>query len=68
MMNKTDIDPLKCQVMGCEKRWTVAFGWKRCSDHAWKEIPENSMPFTKPTFFDKPPTKPFTEIDDDEPY
>ena len=67
MMDKTDIDPLKCQVMGCKKRWTVAFGWKRCSDHAWKEIPENSMPFTKPSIFDKPPVRPFTEIDD-EPY
>jgi len=63
-----DTNPLKCQVFGCEKRWTVHAGWKRCSDHAWQDIPENSNVFAKPSFFDKPPVKSFTEIDDDEPY
>jgi hypothetical protein len=63
-----DINPLKCQVMGCEKRWTVYAGWKRCSDHAWTEVKEYPTFFNKPSFFDKPPVKPFTEIDDDEPY
>jgi len=64
-MDKTDINPLKCQFMGCNNRWTVFAGWKRCSEHAWTEVKENSMPFTKPSFFDRPPVKPFTEIDDD---
>ena len=63
-----DIDPLKCQVAGCNARWTVSAGWKKCSRHACSEAPENPMPFTKPSLFDKPPVKPFTEIDDDEPY
>jgi hypothetical protein len=67
MMIKPDVDPLKCQVPGCNARWTVSAGWKKCSDHAWTES-ENLPPFTKPSFFDKPPVKPFTEIDDDEPY
>jgi hypothetical protein len=62
-----DIDPLKCQVMGCNARWTVSAGWKKCSKHAWS-TEENSIPFTKPSIFDKPPVRPFTEIDDDEPY
>jgi hypothetical protein len=51
--------------MGCEKRWTVYAGWKRCSDHAWTEVKEHPTFFNKPRFFDKPPVKPFTEIDDD---
>jgi hypothetical protein len=54
--------------MGCNKKWTVYAGWKRCSDHAWTEVQEQLMPFVKPSIFDKPPVKPFTEIDDDEPY
>lgn len=66
-MDKPDVDPLKCQVFGCNNKWTVSAGWKKCSDHAWKN-PENSVPFYKPSFFDKPPTRPYTEIDDDEPY
>ena len=67
-MDKTDTNHLKCQVFGCEKRWTVHAGWKRCSEHAWQEIPENTNVFSKPSFFDKLPVKPYTEIDDDEPY
>ena len=66
-MDKPEIDFLKCQVPGCNKKWTVFAGWKKCSDHAWTDAP-TAMPFTKVGHFDKPPTRPFTEIDDDEPY
>jgi|GEM_PF-5587939 len=60
-----DIDPLKCQVIGCNARWTVNVGWKKCSKHAWSETTEDTMTFTKKKIFDKPPVRPYTEIDDD---
>lgn len=61
-----DVDPLKCQVVGCENRWTINMGWKKCSKHAWSKDGDYDQ-ILKPKFT-QPPTKPFTEIDDDEPY
>jgi hypothetical protein len=51
-------------VAGCNARWTVSAGWKKCSKHAWGE--EKSVPVLKNVVFTKPPIKPFTEIDDKE--
>lgn len=66
-MDKPEVDLLKCQVAGCNARWTVYCGWKRCSEHAWVDnLPTNA--FAKAPVFDRPPVRPFTEIDDDAPY
>jgi hypothetical protein len=62
-MDKPDVDTLKCQVAGCNANWTVSAGWKKCSKHAWSEE-ENSAPKIRTSFFDRPPVRPFTEVDD----
>lgn len=62
-MENKEIEYLMCQVPGCEKRWTVNMGWRKCAEHAWGT--ENSNQKLKATFFDKPPVKPFTEVDKD---
>ena len=63
-MEKPDVDPLKCQVAGCNARWSVNMGWRKCAKHAWTD--DRSEPVMKTPTFDKPPVKPFYEIDDRE--
>jgi len=63
-MDNTDVDALKCQVAGCNNRWSVNAGWKKCSKHAWDE--EKSKTVLKTPTFTHPPVKPFYEIDDGE--
>jgi len=63
-MEKPDIDPLKCQVAGCNAKWTVSAGWRKCSKHAWND--DTSEPVMKTPTFTQPPVKPFYEIDDRE--
>jgi len=63
-MEKTEIDPLKCQVAGCYARWTVDMGWRKCAKHAWTD--DKSEPVMKPLVLDRPPVRPFTEVDDHE--
>jgi hypothetical protein len=63
-MDKPDVDPLKCQVVGCNAKWTVSAGWKKCSKHAWTD--DKSEPVMKAPTFTQPPVKPFYEIDDRE--
>jgi hypothetical protein len=64
-MDKSDIDPYKCQVSGCNARWSVSAGWKKCSKHAWAtEDPYEEI--LKPKFT-HPPVKPFHEVDDHDP-
>jgi hypothetical protein len=65
-MEKLDVDHLKCQVVGCNAPWTVNAGWKKCSKHAWSE--NRSDLLTKTPIFDRPPVKPFVEVDDHEVY
>jgi hypothetical protein len=63
-MVTTDLDPLKCQVAGCNARWSVNMGWRKCSKHAWTD--DKSEPVMKAPTFTQPPVKPFTEVDDHE--
>lgn len=65
-MQTQDVDPLKCQVSGCNNRWTVSSGWKKCSKHAWND--EKSEPVLRTPTFTQPPVKPFYEVDDGEIY
>lgn len=63
-MQNQDIDPLKCQVSGCNARWTVSAGWRKCSKHAWTDNTSESV--MKAQTFTQPPVKPYYEIDDRE--
>ena len=57
-----DLDTLKCQVAGCQARWTVSAGWKKCSKHAW--MTDNPYEQVLKPNFTQPPVKPYYEIDD----
>jgi len=64
-MDKQNVDLLKCQVAGCQARWSVSAGWKKCSKHAWME--ENPYEQVLKPNFTQPPVKPFYEVDDHDP-
>jgi hypothetical protein len=55
---------LMCQVAGCNKRWSVSSGWRKCSEHAWGKDPDFGLSAPKVTF-SHPPTKPYSEVDDE---
>ena len=62
-MENSEQDPLKCQVHGCNARWTINMGWKKCSKHAWSNNADVEKNIKKT--FDQPPVRPFYEVDDD---
>jgi len=64
-MDKPDVDPLKCQVAGCGKPWSVNMGWRKCSTHAWGKDPDYGLSSVPKVAFKHPPVKPFSEIDDE---
>jgi hypothetical protein len=61
-MDKPELDSLNCQVAGCNARWTVNAGWKKCSKHAWME--DNPYEQVLKPKFTQPPVNYFYEVDD----